>query len=228
MTRRCLLFALAACGLAPIILFAQQQKIYPQMHCAMPPADSLDAILENDYMEMDKFFLRWTRGDRMNRRGFLRLARAAGDRFMLTRRRFLTGSGREPARVTARSLLLSKANPEDRPHRIPGRDACQFSETSAGKVPPRFARSWLMSKDKNILIESRWAEGKPERLPELAAELVRSRVDIIVTHGTPGTRAAKDATSTIPIVMGISGDAGTGLIASLCAPRAAISRDRTS
>jgi putative ABC transport system substrate-binding protein len=71
----------------------------------------------------------------------------------------------------------------------------------------------------NIAIEYRWAEGRYERLPGLAAELVRLRVDVLVTHGTPGTRAAQQATMTIPIVMGSSGDAvGTGLIASLARP----------
>jgi len=53
-----------------------------------------------------------------------------------------------------------------------------------------------------------------DRLPGLAAELVRSQVDVIVTGGTPGARAAKQATSTIPIVMAVAGDAvATGLIA---------------
>ena len=54
---------------------------------------------------------------------------------------------------------------------------------------------------KNLVIESRWAEGKFDRLPELAAELVRLNVDVILTAGTPGIRAAKNATTTIPIVM---------------------------
>src|SRR5207247_3738940 len=54
---------------------------------------------------------------------------------------------------------------------------------------------------KTLTIEFRWAEGKHERLPELAAELVRLRVDVIVTQGTPGALAAKQATATIPIVM---------------------------
>jgi putative ABC transport system substrate-binding protein len=72
---------------------------------------------------------------------------------------------------------------------------------------------------KNILIEYRWAEDKYERLGELAADLVRSRVDVIVTYGTPGTRAAKLATTTIPIVMTSSGDAvATGLVAGLARP----------
>jgi putative ABC transport system substrate-binding protein len=51
-----------------------------------------------------------------------------------------------------------------------------------------------------IIIEYRWAEGHYERLPKLAAELVRSNVDLIVTHATPGSLAAKGATTTIPIV----------------------------
>ena len=54
---------------------------------------------------------------------------------------------------------------------------------------------------KNIVIEWRWAEGKFDRLPDLAAELVRLKVDIIVSAGPAATRAAKEATSTIPIVM---------------------------
>jgi putative tryptophan/tyrosine transport system substrate-binding protein len=69
---------------------------------------------------------------------------------------------------------------------------------------------------KNILIEFRWAEGNYDRLPDLAAELVRLKVDVLVTQGTPGAFAAKRATTTIPIVMAASGDAiATGLVASL-------------
>ena len=74
---------------------------------------------------------------------------------------------------------------------------------------------------KNIQIEYRWAEGKNDRLAGLAAELVRLKVDVIVTHGTPGTLAAKQATTTIPIVMASSGDAvGTGIVSSLSQPNA--------
>jgi ABC transporter substrate binding protein len=72
---------------------------------------------------------------------------------------------------------------------------------------------------KNIIIEYRWSEGKYDRLPGLTAELVRLGIDILVTYGTPATRAAKQATTTIPIVMAISGDAiATGLIISLNRP----------
>ncbi len=55
---------------------------------------------------------------------------------------------------------------------------------------------------RNMRIEWRFAEGKRGRLPALAAELVAHKVDVIVTHSTPGVRAGKRATSTIPIVMG--------------------------
>jgi putative tryptophan/tyrosine transport system substrate-binding protein len=72
---------------------------------------------------------------------------------------------------------------------------------------------------KTILIEQRSARGNLDRLPALAAELARIRVDIIVTQGTPAAQAAKKATSTIPIVMATSGDAvGAGLVASLARP----------
>src|SRR6476646_4326182 len=74
---------------------------------------------------------------------------------------------------------------------------------------------------RNIAIEFRWAEGQYDRLSALVAELIRLNVDVIVTHGTPGTRTAKKATSTIPIVMAISGDAiATGLVKSLARPEA--------
>ena len=72
---------------------------------------------------------------------------------------------------------------------------------------------------KNLAIDFRWADGKYDRLPGLALELVRLNVDVIVTGGTPGTRAAKQASAEIPIVMAVSGDAvATGLIASLARP----------
>jgi len=72
---------------------------------------------------------------------------------------------------------------------------------------------------KNITIEYRFAKQKSERLPELAAELVRLKVDLIVTSGGPTPLAAKKATSTIPIVMTNSVDpVGQGLVASLARP----------
>ena len=72
---------------------------------------------------------------------------------------------------------------------------------------------------KNIVIEQRFADGKLDRLPALAAELVRLKVHIIVTTGAPATRAAKQATSTIPIVMAQDSDpVGDGFVASLAHP----------
>jgi putative ABC transport system substrate-binding protein len=72
---------------------------------------------------------------------------------------------------------------------------------------------------KNLTIEYRFAEQKQERLPELAADLVRRKVDQIVVSGAPSAGAAKRATTTIPIVTAIVGDpVALGLVASLARP----------
>jgi putative ABC transport system substrate-binding protein len=71
----------------------------------------------------------------------------------------------------------------------------------------------------NIVIDYRFAEGRLDWLPDLAAELIRLKVDVIVSFGTQGVTAAKNATETIPIVMiGVRDPVGTGLIASLARP----------
>lgn len=73
----------------------------------------------------------------------------------------------------------------------------------------------------NIAIEPRFAEGKTDRLPALAAELVRLKMDVIVTSTTPAALAAKQATTTIPIVFGFAADpVGSGIVASLARPGA--------
>ncbi len=75
------------------------------------------------------------------------------------------------------------------------------------------------SEGRNLTIEYRWAEGHTKRLAELANELVRLKVDVIVTHNTPGPLAAKQATSTIPIVFATAGDpVSTGVVTSLARP----------
>ena len=75
----------------------------------------------------------------------------------------------------------------------------------------------------NIVIEYRWADGNFERLPELAAELVRLKVDVIVAAVTQASLAAKNATGTIPIVMvAVANPVDSGLIASLARPGANI------
>lgn len=72
---------------------------------------------------------------------------------------------------------------------------------------------------KDILVEYRYAEGKPDRLPQLAAELVALNVDVIVTGGSSPTHAAKQATANIPIVMTQDIDpVGNGFVASLARP----------
>jgi putative ABC transport system substrate-binding protein len=90
------------------------------------------------------------------------------------------------------------------------------------KLLPRFRvglRNLGYIEGQNLLIDFRWAEGNYARLSEYAAEFIRLRSDILLTAGTPGTLAAKRVTTTVPIVMLISGDAvATGIVASLARP----------
>jgi putative tryptophan/tyrosine transport system substrate-binding protein len=94
-----------------------------------------------------------------------------------------------------------------------------------GVTPPILARflggmrdlGWV--ENQGFVAEPRYAEGRVERLPELAAELVRLKVDVLVTMGTPATTAATHATATIPIVFGLVGDAvGAGVVPNLARP----------
>jgi len=72
---------------------------------------------------------------------------------------------------------------------------------------------------KTVALEYRWADNDYSRLPALAAEFARMNVDLILTHGAPGARAAKAATTTIPIVIAIAGEAvATGVVQSLARP----------
>ncbi len=95
---------------------------------------------------------------------------------------------------------------------------------SADGAPPRPLRDTLRGlgyvEGQNIVYEARFAEGRVERLPDLVAELIRLKVDVLVTQGGAATAAAKQLTSTVPIVMApASGDAvATGMIASLARP----------
>jgi len=97
-------------------------------------------------------------------------------------------------------------------------------------VPPSVVSAWVDAfrkrlrelgyvEGKNIVIETRSAEGRLEQLPILAAEFVSLKVDVIVTGGAQATRASKAATSTIPIVMAQDTDpVGNGFVASLARP----------
>jgi putative tryptophan/tyrosine transport system substrate-binding protein len=72
---------------------------------------------------------------------------------------------------------------------------------------------------RNIVIEVRWAQARPERATEFAAEFVRLKADVIVTSGTPQVLAIKQVTSVVPIVFAVAGDpVGTGLVSSLARP----------
>ena len=101
--------------------------------------------------------------------------------------------------------FLSLTSPSDRP---PLLDAFRQGLRELG---------WV--EGQNIVIDYRYAEGRVDRLPDLAADLVRLKVDLIVSLGTQGVTAAKNATETIPIVMiAVRDPVGTGLIASLARP----------
>jgi putative ABC transport system substrate-binding protein len=83
----------------------------------------------------------------------------------------------------------------------------------------RGLREYGYVEGQNLLIETRWSDGRPERLPELAAELVQIPVDVIATHGEASLAAAQQATTTIPIVVAIIGDlVTTGYAASYGRP----------
>lgn len=74
---------------------------------------------------------------------------------------------------------------------------------------------------RNLALELRWAESKYDRLEALAQELLRSKIEVLVTHGTPGTLAAKRATTSVPIVMAVGGDpVASGIVKSFARPEA--------
>jgi putative tryptophan/tyrosine transport system substrate-binding protein len=135
---------------------------------------------------------------------------------MMNRRRFLrtlsasllaapVAADAQQARKVPRIGFLSLTSPSDRP---PLLDAFRQGLREFGWVEGR-----------NIVIDYRYAEDRVDRLPDLAAELVRLKVDIIVSLGTQGVTAAKNATETIPVVMiAVRDPVGIGLIASLARP----------
>ena len=114
------------------------------------------------------------------------------------------GEAQAPAKVH-RIGFLSPRSPTDNPHLL---EAFRQGLRELGYV-----------EGQNIAIEYRFGEGRPERLPALAADLVRLKVDVIVTGAPPAPEAAKQATSTIPIVFAVTGDpVAQGLVASLARP----------
>ena len=135
---------------------------------------------------------------------------------MITRRRFLTA-------VTGGLLvapLAADAQQAGKVSRIGFLGVRSPSDTAPQLDPFRQGlRDLGWVEGQNIVIEYRWAHGRLDRLPDLAMELVHLEVDVIVTHSTPGVLAAKQATSTIPVVMtAVSDPVGSGIIASLARP----------
>src|SRR5512145_294406 len=102
---------------------------------------------------------------------------------------------------------------------ILGESSADPSESRLWQSFRRGLRDLGWIEDENILIEARWNEGNSARLPELAAELVRLRVDLIVTRGSTYVQGARTATSSIPIVLTMHADpVGTGHVVSLARP----------
>jgi putative ABC transport system substrate-binding protein len=130
----------------------------------------------------------------------------------MDRRTFLAGTGA----VLLAPPLAAEAQPVGKVPRV--------GWLELGSMPPKEAlphalRELGWVEGQNIVIEYRWAEGHFDRLLDLAAELVRLKVDVIAASPAPATAAAKQATGTIPIVfMGVSDPVGLGLVASLARP----------
>jgi putative ABC transport system substrate-binding protein len=114
--------------------------------------------------------------------------------------------------------LAARAQQPERPRRV------GFLRTEKPPAPwmdafQKALRELGYEEGKNLLFEYRWAGGDDNRLPELASDLVRLNVDVIVVSGTPAILALKKATTTIPTVMAAAGDpVGTGIVKSLAHP----------
>ena len=121
-------------------------------------------------------------------------------------------------------LMLGAAEPQaQQPGKIPRTGFLIATSPSAiGSRLQAFRQALLeleYIEGKNIILDYRWADGKIDRLPELAAQLVGTKVDILLSTGPQSTRAAQAATSTIPIVMAFDNDpVGNGFVASLAHP----------
>ena len=142
----------------------------------------------------------------------------------ITRRQFISALG---GTVAAMPLAISALSQTARIFRIgilsPGTPIDAGGSPSALAVLFEALRKSLRElgylEGQNLIVESRWAKGVYEHLPDLAAELVGLKVDVIVTYGTPATIAAKRATASIPIVMaGIIDPVAVGLIRNLARP----------
>jgi putative ABC transport system substrate-binding protein len=134
----------------------------------------------------------------------------------MRRRDFITLAGGAATAWPFVARAQSSARPPTIGYLSPDSASAQSQWTGAF-VQRLHELGWIEGSTVNI--EYRWAEGSAERVSEFAAELVRLKVDVIVTSATPPTMAAKQATSVIPIVFAASGDpVGSGLVSSLARP----------
>ncbi|PYN21121.1 MAG: hypothetical protein DMD99_20830 [Candidatus Rokuibacteriota bacterium] len=115
--------------------------------------------------------------------------------------------------------LAVQAQPAGRVYRVGLLGLASGSDVPVLAALPQGLRDLGYEEGKNLVIEYRTAEGDYDRLPRLAAELVQLKVDVLVSYGTPGALAAKQATTTIPVVVALIGDAvATGVVPSLARP----------
>src|SRR5580765_7410863 len=135
---------------------------------------------------------------------------------MMNRRTFLAGTGA----VLLAAPLAAEAQQAGTMPRV------GFLEAGSRSVNQHFADAFRQglrelgyTEGQNIRIEERWADGSPERFPDLVVELLKLKVDGIVAASNPGAMAAKKATTTVPIVfVGVSDPVGAGVIESLPRP----------
>jgi len=115
--------------------------------------------------------------------------------------------------------LVAGAQTAGRVYRVGLLGLASGSDVPVLAALPQGLRDLGYEEGKNLVIEYRTAEGKYDRLPGLAMQLVGLKVDVLVTYGTPGALAAKQATTTIPVVVAIIGDAvAAGVVPSLARP----------
>jgi len=135
---------------------------------------------------------------------------------MIDRRTFLAGAGAGHLAAP----LTAEAQQAGKVHRIGMLETTSMALNAANIEAFRQGlRELGYVEGRNYIIEYRSADGRSERFPDLAAELVRLKVDVILTRGTPAVMAAKSATGTIPVVMAASSDPVlSGVVASLARP----------
>ena len=124
--------------------------------------------------------------------------------------------------ATAASAAWPPAASAQTPPKIPRVGYIAGTSSAAGGQNVGALRQGLRElgyvEGQTVALETRWLEGRLERIPELVSELVRLKVDVLVVSNSPAALAAKNATRTIPVVMVAGDPVGLGLVASLSRP----------